>query len=329
MKVSVVIPVKNRRRYIGELLQSLMNQRIKPYEIIVVDGGSTDGTLEVARNFPVKILFDEGRGTNAARNIGLLNAKGDIVAFIDADCVAPPDWLENMVKELENGDHICVGGSAIIHPKLRGNIIAEYANTGFFPVMPVYRERKVITKENVVSQRLPNTNNLGVVRRILIEEKLYFDEGIKGGAEEQEFLWRILEKGYSILVSDKIKVYHYHRRTLKGLLKQVYRYGRGLYRFYHKHRNAPLARIPALIIIIFYTSLASSILLSILVNPLTLGVVFFIVFILPFILLTLFHLVHRKTSFRRALVYSILDIIVEICYSIGFMREFLGEVVSG
>ena len=327
MRVSVVVPVKNGEAFIGELLESLLNQEEKPYEIIVVDDGSTDRTVEVVKKYPVKLLFTDGsRGANAGRNIGLKNASGDIVAFIDADCAAPPEWIKTICEELREGTAVCVGGSAFLNPKLKGNIIAEYSNDAFFAPMPTFKKRDFITRENLISKRLPNSNNMAVVREVLVKEGLWFDEGFKGGAEEIEILWRLLERGYKILVSNKLYVYHYHRSSLRKLLKQVHNYGRGLYWFFRKHKSSPIGLIPATAILTFYTLFFILSLLSALTGIKLVLYFLLITIALPVSLLFFYYRLYKHLSLKKTLLYPFFDILLELSYSLGFVREFIVDI---
>jgi len=83
-------------------LISLSNQSYEDFEIIVVDSKSDDRTVEIAEDYADKILIEEKRKVGAARNIGARHAKGDILAFIDADTVASPFWLESIAQTFEN-----------------------------------------------------------------------------------------------------------------------------------------------------------------------------------------------------------------------------------
>jgi glycosyltransferase involved in cell wall biosynthesis len=102
--VSVVVAVKNERAMIERCLKSLLNQDYGNYEIIVADTGSTDGTPEVVERFAadskrIRLLRAEGYAS-AGRNAGITAAMGDVLAFIDGDCVAPRDWLMQLVGPL-------------------------------------------------------------------------------------------------------------------------------------------------------------------------------------------------------------------------------------
>jgi glycosyltransferase involved in cell wall biosynthesis len=93
--VSVIIPVFNGAAHIQKCLDSLLIQETEPLEIIVVDNGSTDETLSIASRYgKVRLIEEETPGASKARNKGAKEAKGSILAFIDADCQAEPDWIK-------------------------------------------------------------------------------------------------------------------------------------------------------------------------------------------------------------------------------------------
>jgi glycosyltransferase involved in cell wall biosynthesis len=92
-RVSVVIPAYNASAYLPATLRSIFDQSCPPGEIIVVDDGSTDDTVEVARAFDVRVIAVSNRGPSAARNIGMRSATGEYVAFLDADDLWTPQKL--------------------------------------------------------------------------------------------------------------------------------------------------------------------------------------------------------------------------------------------
>ena len=101
--ISVVIPALNEQKYIQRCLNSLVCQStIEPLEIIVVDGGSTDRTIQVAKEYADKVLVEPARPVGAARNIGAKHAGGDVLAFIDADTIACEEWLEEIARTLDS-----------------------------------------------------------------------------------------------------------------------------------------------------------------------------------------------------------------------------------
>lgn len=114
--ISVVIPVFNGERHIAEAIQSVLDQTLQPVEITVVDDGSTDRSLAVARTFQdqcprLRVISQQNAGVSAARNRGARGASGDWLAFLDADDVWNPDKLEVQLEVLDsNQDALVVGG---------------------------------------------------------------------------------------------------------------------------------------------------------------------------------------------------------------------------
>ena len=114
---SVVVPTYNRAALLLQVLRSLAAQRTEaPFEIIVVDNGSTDGTRQVAAAFPgVRYVRETRPGSSAARNAGIAASRGEVIAFLDDDVVAEPDWLEALrCAYAALPDAWCIGGRVIL-----------------------------------------------------------------------------------------------------------------------------------------------------------------------------------------------------------------------
>jgi glycosyltransferase involved in cell wall biosynthesis len=115
MKISVYVPCFNRERHIAICLASLLAQTRRPDEIIVVDDGSTDKSVQIASAFPVKVIqHGINRGLATARNTGFNAATGDVVASIDDDCFAMPNWLDGLARVLaKNPTIVGVAGQLV------------------------------------------------------------------------------------------------------------------------------------------------------------------------------------------------------------------------
>lgn len=113
--VSIVIPTLQEEKYIGSLLSKLANIN-KNVEIIVVDGGSTDKTVEIARSFTDKVFILRERGIGRARNYGAGKASGDIIIFVDADMDLPDNFLKKVLSAFI-GDRRVVGLTCTIMPR--------------------------------------------------------------------------------------------------------------------------------------------------------------------------------------------------------------------
>lgn len=98
IKISVITPVYNREKTIKKCLESVIHQTYKPYEIILVDDGSTDNTIKIAESINcsfLKVIKQDHKGAQRARNTGIRNAKGNYIAFIDSD----DEWLPTLLEE--------------------------------------------------------------------------------------------------------------------------------------------------------------------------------------------------------------------------------------
>ncbi|MBC8204347.1 MAG: glycosyltransferase [FCB group bacterium] len=102
-KYSVVIPSYNNAKILPEILDALLKQEgSEEAEVIVVDDGSKDNTEEIVKDYPVRYFKKPNGGPASARNVGIKESKGDIVLFIDSDCVPQPGWLKAMTQPFEN-----------------------------------------------------------------------------------------------------------------------------------------------------------------------------------------------------------------------------------
>jgi glycosyltransferase involved in cell wall biosynthesis len=116
--VSLIIPAYNEEGYIGECLDYVIkNSNGKFSEIIVIDNASTDRTAEIAGKYPeVRVVHEPKKGLTYARQCGFENAKGDVLAYIDADTRMPPFWYENIVNEFLKDENLaCLSGPYIYH----------------------------------------------------------------------------------------------------------------------------------------------------------------------------------------------------------------------
>ena len=130
-KISLVICAHNEEKYIGECLDyAIKNSKGKLHEIIVIDNVSTDNTKAEALKRPgVKVVREEKKGLVRARERGLIEAQGDILAYIDADTRMPEGWMDRLINEFENNpNHVCVSGPYIYHdiPKHHQFLVRVY-----------------------------------------------------------------------------------------------------------------------------------------------------------------------------------------------------------
>ncbi|MCW4015014.1 MAG: glycosyltransferase [Candidatus Bathyarchaeota archaeon] len=222
--VTVVVPVRNGEQTIQPLLDSLqkLDYDRNKVEVIVVDGNSTDNTREIVKRYPVKLVVEEKKGLNLARNIGIKCSNYEIVAFTDSDCIVPPNWITKIVENFKDPKVSCVGGSA---KALDGDFVSQYADNSIVRLMPFFKEREEL-EEVKPFFRHPAGCNMAF-RRKVAEEVGYFDENIQYGFDEVEFADRICKAGYKMVLDPEVTVWHKHRATLGEFMKQNFQYGKG------------------------------------------------------------------------------------------------------
>jgi len=216
--ISVIIPTHNAERTLEKCLCSVIQAFPHEKEVIVVDDGSTDQTSKIASNFPVKLLqFDENKGVSAAKNYGLAKATGDIVAFLDSDCVVEQNYFVELSLALENAGCNLGGVGGVIHP-LENNIISDSFQVRFLGNSPSD------------DTKIRETDCLGGAAAYLKELLLKFDgfdTNFRGG-EDLDLCIRIRKAGYKLLVVPSARCHHLHPNSLGQLAKKWFRYGQFL-----------------------------------------------------------------------------------------------------
>lgn len=112
--ISIIVPCFNEEKFIKQCLESLVCQNYpkEKYEIIVIDNGSTDNTLNIASEYDVITKSLDKGNVGAVRNLGTKLASGQIYAFIDGDCIAPNNWLSTINNQINTTQNIAIGGAA-------------------------------------------------------------------------------------------------------------------------------------------------------------------------------------------------------------------------
>jgi glycosyltransferase involved in cell wall biosynthesis len=190
-------------------------RRNNPAEIIIIDGRSTDGTLEIARAFTQRIFSDEGRGVSFAHQLGLEQAEQPYIAFIDADIILPDNALETMLEELQTG------GFANLQARLN----------------PV-KSRTYWEKAQDWHLKSSLSRNSGGLSAAILDKsiaaKIGFDPEIRIAGDDVDFLYRMSKAGYKI-GNSFVSVTHVHRDRFKSLTRQRFWYGRAKPPLIKKH----------------------------------------------------------------------------------------------
>jgi GT2 family glycosyltransferase len=169
----------------------------KRFEVLIVDAGSIDTTLQIARSYPVSVITEPRKNRGYSRNTAVENSKGDIIAFIDADCVAARNWLKEHVRIHEDPNILVVGGSVV---------------QGGDTSLPA-----TIFHETYFAAQSPNlsrhptwdlaTCNASFKRTTFWQVGL-FPEVHRG--EDSLLCWQVLKKGYLVIFDPTPQVVHLH-----------------------------------------------------------------------------------------------------------------------
>jgi glycosyltransferase involved in cell wall biosynthesis len=230
-RISVVVPVYNAERTLGECLRSLLAQDYPAgeFEIVAVDNRSTDRTPEILRQYSgrVRAVRRRKRGPAAARNRGIREARGEIVAMTDADCVADPAWLRHLVAPLDDPAVGIAGGRILsVRPC---NTIEEFGEE-------IHDHEKAIT---LYKPSYVITMNWAARQSLLDEAGLFDEEFLR--CEDVDLAYRVVQRGYGIAYAHGAVVYHRNERTYGGLFAEGFAHGLYSVQAIKKH-DAFLAR---------------------------------------------------------------------------------------
>jgi O-antigen biosynthesis protein len=224
-RISVVICAYNAERTMDACLASLRTLRYPDYEVIVVNDGSTDRTLEITQRYPeVRIFTQENKGLSVARNVGIEQATGTIVAFTDSDCVVDPDWLTYLAYKFVHNGFVAVGGPNLPPPE-DARIPACVAAS---PGGPTH-----VLIEDEVAEHIPGCNMAFL--KTALDEISGFDPIYRAAGDDVDLCWRLQNQGHHIGFSPAAMVWHFRRNTIQAYLKQQMGYGKAEAQLYFQH----------------------------------------------------------------------------------------------
>lgn len=213
--ISVVICTYNGSATIRDSLNGLQKMEYPYYEVIVVNDGSTDNTASIVKEYPVKLISTENQGLSNARNTGMHNASGEIVAYLDDDAFPDPHWLHYLAYAFESSEHGGIGGPNII-PESDGPIATCVAHA---PGGPVH---VLLTDE--IAEHIPGCNM--AFRKDVLLEVGGFDPIYRAAGDDVDLCWRIQHTGRTIGFHPSALVWHHRRNSIKAYWKQQKGYGK-------------------------------------------------------------------------------------------------------
>jgi len=222
MKVSVIVPAYNASKTIDLCLRSILKQDFSDYEVIVVDDGSTDDTREKVKKYPVRLITNAQGGVSAARNAGFKASKGDILIFVDSDCVAKKDLIAKLIEPLKDSK---IGVTQAWW---------EVANEGRLVPALIFKTYEYFTRNLEYPDFL--WSYCFAIRRELLKKLGMFDVVWKR-VEDMDFSYKVIKEGYKIYLMKEVRVGHFFRETLLAHLKVHVRTAREKFVYVNKTKK--------------------------------------------------------------------------------------------
>jgi rhamnosyltransferase len=211
--VSVLLRTKNEAAFLGRTLEALFCQTYENIEVLVVDSGSTDATLEIAGKYPVRIyeIAPSDFTYGYSLNFGFRHAKGEYIASLSAHALpVTNDWLEILMSNVGND-----------------RVAAVMSNTVPFPDCNPFDRRGLIKKYTIPKQDIFEgepyifSNSCSLIRK-RIWEQVPFDESLIA-SEDHDWIQKVIKLSCRIVYDPAAKVYHSHNETLKQIYDRYYR----------------------------------------------------------------------------------------------------------
>lgn len=268
MNVSVVVIARNEERKIADCLRSIAAQDFAggEVEIVLVEGGSTDRTAEVALAAvpSTRIVPNPGGSISGNRNRGWRAARHPFIAFLDADCVAPPHWLRTLLEALvedAGSDAAAVGGANVPPASTSpfydalGVMLNTYAGSRGSVQGRVYAEAREVG-------HLPGLNVL--YRRDALEAVGGWDERFGFIGEDEDLSHRLLDQGFRLLYVPGAAIVHRQRGDLRSWARNMFLYGKGRVWLIRRHPRAfgPQFLVPPLLPLLLWIYLPAILLVA-------------------------------------------------------------------
>ena len=220
--ITVLCPTYNEAEYIEKVLKFFINVKPTDKELLIIDGGSSDGTKKIVSDWTnkysnIRLLENENKYVPFALNIGIKNSKGDPIIRLDAHTEYAEDYFEQIIKTFNDTGADIVGGPMNAIGKTNFQIAVAHATSTVFGVgdSKIHKAKYKGESDHVY---------LGAWRRKLFDEIGYFDERLKRN-QDDEFHYRARSLGKRIYLNPEIKSFYYPRNSFSKLISQYFQYG--------------------------------------------------------------------------------------------------------
>ena len=234
--ISIIVITYNRSNILHKCLESLHNQKYnkRNYEILVIDDGSIDNTVNVVRSMQKRVINliyykQQHKGYAMSRNLGIKKAKGSIIAFIDDDCIASQNWLKKINDAYKKNKGVyAIGGKT--RSLLQNNKYGKFREyLEYFCIQDRIKLCKNSSNSQSIAQKIYSlpTCNLTFKKNIFKIIGHFNTKYSEYPCEDDEFNWRLFKKGYFILFDPEIEIKHLHADNLSKFIKKSFNDGLG------------------------------------------------------------------------------------------------------
>jgi cellulose synthase/poly-beta-1,6-N-acetylglucosamine synthase-like glycosyltransferase len=235
--ISVIVPAYNADDMLGDCLIALEAQTLPRdrYEVIVVDDGSRDQTVDVAREYGVRLICQKHAGPAAARNLGAKHAQGDLILFTDADCAPTKMWMERLVAPFD--DPSVVGAKGVYRTRQR-RLLARFVQLEY-----EYKYARMARQEVI---DFVDTYSAAYRREVFLANGGFRTVFPTPSVEDQELSFRLARKKYQMIFVPQAVVYHRHDKTPREYWQRKFRIGywKALLLRWHPERAAHDSHTP-------------------------------------------------------------------------------------
>ncbi len=315
-EIAVIVPVFNRPAELAELLDSLVVQTWKGFEVIVVDDGSMERSEEVVNRYrdklSIRYFYKENSGPGQSRNYGCKKTVADFFVFFDSDCVAPEGYMESLKSHIPDID--AFGGPDRAHPAFTDVQKAiSYAMTSLFTTGGIRGGSKSAEKFH------PRSFNMGFSRRVY--ERTSGFSTMRFG-EDIDLSIRIFGEGFRVKLIPECYVYHKRRTDFKKFFKQVFNSGIARINLYKRHPKSmkPVHFFPATFTV--YQLLSVS-------HALYHRVWWPVVPTIIYLLLIFIDASLKFKSLRTGALSAVAAVVQLIGYGLGFIKGFIRRIILG
>lgn len=233
--ISVIVTCYNKEEIIADCIESILNQNLQDYELIVVDDGSTDGSFGLINQFrgdpKLKIIRTDHMGIPGAKNLGAKNAISNILLFLDGDCTLDRNMLSELLTAFIETGADCVGGE--LRALNNYNILA----------------RTIELMQNEIERKWPFGANVAYKKEVM-EKMGGFNEKMERGEDAELFL-RVKKSGFKCVINRKVCAKTLKPSSVSEFFMQRFRWGMGFAQLTERHREAFTSGIKVCFVLTF------------------------------------------------------------------------------